>query len=224
MVPAWFWLPRPDGHNVTKAGEVLVDNPPSKPWMRLLALSYFCAGVGYVISATFLVVIVERQPALQGYGLWVWLTVGLTAAPACFIWDRIARRTGELQAMLLAFALQIVGIVLPALDVSATLVLLSAALYGGTFIGIVSLMLVYVVPKVVGVFANTNQELPALTTGLIALSDFLRDYGLFLAAAIGIGIWLLTRLLKNPRGHSLSYGSAMYSVPTAVSCRSFKSK
>ncbi len=63
---------------------------------------------------------------------------------------------------------------------------------------IVTLMLVYVVPKVVRVFINTGQELPGLTTALIALSDFLRDYGLVLVAVLGIGIWLTIRLLKNP--------------------------
>ncbi|MFW2404112.1 MAG: type II secretion system inner membrane protein GspF [Gammaproteobacteria bacterium] len=65
-------------------------------------------------------------------------------------------------------------------------------------LGIVSLMLVYVVPKVVGVFANTGQELPTLTTALIFLSDFLRDYGLLLAAGLGILAWIINRLLKNP--------------------------
>ncbi|MBT8443079.1 MAG: type II secretion system inner membrane protein GspF [Gammaproteobacteria bacterium] len=65
-------------------------------------------------------------------------------------------------------------------------------------LGIVSLMLIYVVPKVVGVFANTGQKLPALTTALISLSDFLRDYGLLLAAGLGIVAWIVSRLLKNP--------------------------
>jgi len=40
-------------------------------------------------------------------------------------------------------------------------------------LGIVTLMLVYVVPKVVDVFRTTGQQLPLLTRGLIALSDFL---------------------------------------------------
>jgi general secretion pathway protein F len=65
-------------------------------------------------------------------------------------------------------------------------------------VGIVSLMLVYVVPKVVGVFANTGQELPALTSGLIALSDFMRDYGLATAAGLALAGWLTSRWLKNP--------------------------
>jgi hypothetical protein len=49
---------------------------------------------------------------------------------------------------------------------------------------IVSGMLVYVVPKVVGVFSNTGRDLPGLTVMLIALSDFLRDYGIFLLVAL----------------------------------------
>ena len=65
-------------------------------------------------------------------------------------------------------------------------------------ISIVTLMLVYVVPKVVRVFTNTGQELPGLTTALIAISDFLRDYGLVLAAILGVGAWLVHRMLKNP--------------------------
>jgi len=65
-------------------------------------------------------------------------------------------------------------------------------------IGIVSLMLVYVVPKVVRVFTNTGQELPGLTTALIALSDFLSNYGLMLVVALGIGAWIAYRVLKNP--------------------------
>ena len=63
---------------------------------------------------------------------------------------------------------------------------------------IVSLMLVYVVPKVVGVFANTGQELPALTTALIALSDFLRDYGVFVLILIGVLSWVARRALQHP--------------------------
>jgi MFS family permease len=161
-LPAWFWLPRPDGQAVTKSGEVLEDDPPPKGWMRMLAFAYFCAGVGYVISATFLVVIVEGQTSLRGLGAWVWLVVGLTGIPACVAWDRLARRIGELQAMLLAYALQIVGIVLSAFEVSPTVLFLSAFLYGGTFIGIVSLML-----TMAGKFYPTR---PAKPMGRLTLS------------------------------------------------------
>lgn len=59
-------------------------------------------------------------------------------------------------------------------------------------------LLTYVVPEVVKVFDNTGQELPALTAGLIALSDFLRHQGIFLLLLL-IGAIVLTRyLLKKP--------------------------
>lgn len=213
-LPAWFWLPRPDGQGVTKAGEVLVDNPPSRPWMRLLALSYFCAGVGYVISATFLVLIVERQPELQGFGVWGWLVVGLTGIPACVFWDRFARRLGELKALQLAYALQIVGIVLPAFDVSAAMLLLSAALYGGTFIGIVTLML-----TMVGKFYPTRPAKPmgrlTLSYGIAqviapalagSLAETSGSYAgsLIMAAVVmlvGMGLlWMLMKMPQHPLG------------------------
>jgi len=61
-------------------------------------------------------------------------------------------------------------------------------------IAIISFMLATVVPKIVGVFENTSGELPALTRGLIATSDFLRDHWLLLLiaiAAVFYGIWWL---------------------------------
>ena len=62
---------------------------------------------------------------------------------------------------------------------------------------IVSALLVYVVPKVVGVFENTGQELPTLTRAMIAGSDFLRDYGFVLLGLIAVGIFIFTRLLRR---------------------------
>lgn len=163
FIPAWGWLPRPDNNPFTTSGVKMEDRPPQRGWIILLFSSYFCAGFGYVISATFLVVIVEAEPDLQGYGELAWLVVGMAAAPACFIWDRIARKTGELKALALAFALQIVGIILPTLfDANLSLVLFSAALYGGTFIGIVSLML-----TMMGKFYPTK---PAKPMGKLTLS------------------------------------------------------
>ncbi|MSR08026.1 MAG: type II secretion system protein GspF [Gammaproteobacteria bacterium] len=63
---------------------------------------------------------------------------------------------------------------------------------------IVSGMLVYVVPKVVGVFSNTGRELPGLTVFLIALSDFLRDYGLLLLVGVVGATIAGGRALRQP--------------------------
>ena len=140
-IPAWRWLPRPNSNGMTISGAELVDNPPSNRFLYLMLSAYFCAGYGFVISATFIVAIVERQEALQGFGPMVFLILGLSAAPACIIWDLIARKVGVLTALLIAYLVQVLGILLPALSDSATAVILSAVLFGGTFIGIVSLVL-----------------------------------------------------------------------------------
>jgi general secretion pathway protein F len=63
-------------------------------------------------------------------------------------------------------------------------------------VAIVFFLLVSVVPKVVEVFRNSEAQLPLLTRGLIAGSDFMRAYGLFIVIAIGLGIWLFTRWLR----------------------------
>jgi general secretion pathway protein F len=80
--------------------------------------------------------------------------------------------------------------------------ILNAMIYPVTLtilaVAIVSLMLVYVVPKVVGVFANTGQDLPVLTSSLIALSDFLRSWGLALVIAIAAAAWVFRRVLRQP--------------------------
>ncbi len=66
-------------------------------------------------------------------------------------------------------------------------------------LAIISFMLATVVPKIVGVFENTSAELPALTTGLIATSDFLRGYWpLVIAGAAAIG-WLVWWILQQEK-------------------------
>jgi len=77
---------------------------------------------------------------------------------------------------------------------------------------IVTLMMTYVVPKVVGVFVNTGQELPGPTAALIAISDFIQAYGwlvLIVLAGLGFGA---VRLLRQP-GPKRSFDLFMLKVP-----------
>lgn len=142
LVPAWRWRPPvPPAPPPASAGAA---DGPSRRWLLTMAGSYFAAGWGFVISATFTVTIVEREPALAGQGAAAWALVGLAAMPAVFLWDRVARRLGELRALLLAFGLQTLSVVLPALSGSLAAALLGALGYGATFIGIVSMTLALV--------------------------------------------------------------------------------
>ncbi|HET8699214.1 MAG TPA: type II secretion system F family protein, partial [Gammaproteobacteria bacterium] len=62
---------------------------------------------------------------------------------------------------------------------------------------IVTLMLVYVVPKVVDVFRTTGQQLPLLTRALIALSDFILHWWPFLIFGIVLAIVAAQRALRS---------------------------
>ena len=64
--------------------------------------------------------------------------------------------------------------------------------------GIVSALLVYVVPKVVNVFETQHAELPIMTRALIAVSNFFRSYGIWLLIAVAIASFLVARWLRNP--------------------------
>jgi general secretion pathway protein F len=64
-------------------------------------------------------------------------------------------------------------------------------------LAIISFMLATVVPRIVNVFENTSAELPGLTRGLIATSDFLRDNWLLLLIGVGAALWGLWWLLQK---------------------------
>jgi general secretion pathway protein F len=62
-------------------------------------------------------------------------------------------------------------------------------------VAIVFFLLVSVVPRIVEVFRNSNAELPLLTQVLIATSDFMRAWGIYLFIAIGAALFLFVRAL-----------------------------
>jgi len=66
---------------------------------------------------------------------------------------------------------------------------------------IVTFMLIYIVPKVVGVFESTGQDLPILTRALIAFSGFIQGWWWAILAAVGIAIYSIRRTLaqEGPR-------------------------
>ncbi|HSN80264.1 MAG TPA: YbfB/YjiJ family MFS transporter, partial [Rhodoferax sp.] len=135
LVPALRWLPPPDTSGLTTSGQKLQDKPPSSLYLRIFMAAYFCAGFGYVVSVTFIVAIVNQLPGLDGWGNLVFLAIGIGAAPACINWDFIARRIGDLNALILAAVLQIAGTLLPVLVPGLWSAMLGSLLFGGTFIG-----------------------------------------------------------------------------------------
>ncbi|MES9939207.1 MAG: YbfB/YjiJ family MFS transporter [Candidatus Thiodiazotropha sp. 6PLUC2] len=205
LVPAWRWLPPPETATLTRSGQVMSDNPPSRLFLRLFMAAYFCAGVGYVVSATFIVAIVDQIPGLEGKGAWTFLLLGLAATPACVVWDLIARKTGYLNALIIAFVIQIVGILLPVVEAELTYALVGALLFGGTFIGIVSLVLTMagryyptrpakMMGKMTVSYGIAQIIAPAITGAIAAYSGDYQSGLYFAAIMMVIGAIILWRL------------------------------
>ena len=111
--------------------------------LRRFILAYGLFGFGYVITATFVSDMVRADPLLQPAEHWVWLCVGLTAAPSAPLWTWAGRRWGTERAFAAACLIEAVGV---ALSVSGGMwrVLLGAGLLGGTFVGLTAMGLVKV--------------------------------------------------------------------------------
>jgi general secretion pathway protein F len=62
---------------------------------------------------------------------------------------------------------------------------------------IVSILLTYVVPKVVDVFEANHAKLPFATRVLVGISSFLRNYGIWLVIAIAVAAFVFWRSLKS---------------------------
>jgi len=81
-----------------------------------------------------------------------------------------------------------------------------------TAIAIISFMLAYVIPMVVGVFGNFDTELPLLTRIMIASSDYIRGYWHVTTIAIVALIYGIRRLLRN-EGPRRKYHRMLLRVP-----------
>ncbi|CAG6392258.1 Putative MFS family arabinose efflux permease [Actinacidiphila cocklensis] len=118
--------------------------PPPRPrthrWFGALFASYTLEGIGYIVAGTFLVAAIgQGSPGWAGSGAWV--VVGLAAVPSAALWARLGRRWSRPGLLLTALVVQAVGIALPALAGGIGAALVSAVLFGATFIGVSTLAL-----------------------------------------------------------------------------------
>ncbi|RUO29847.1 type II secretion system protein GspF [Aliidiomarina sedimenti] len=64
-------------------------------------------------------------------------------------------------------------------------------------VAVIIFLLASVVPEIVSQFADQGQQLPGVTLFLIALSDFVRDYGLFLGLLIVVLLVAFKRMMNQ---------------------------
>lgn len=67
-------------------------------------------------------------------------------------------------------------------------------------IGVLIFLLVFFIPRFQLVFQGFNAELPMLTQMIVGVSEAVRSYGLFLAAAIAVGVISVRSWFKSEKG------------------------
>ena len=138
-IPVALLLPRPQGP--ARAAPSARTDTRDGSLLRLI-VAYGLVGFGYVITATFVADMVRTDPVLQPAEHWVWLCVGLTAAPSVALWGWAGRRWGNERAFALGCLVEAVGVALSVLGGGIWSILLAAGLLGGTFVGLTAIGLI----------------------------------------------------------------------------------
>ena len=79
-------------------------------------------------------------------------------------------------------------------------------------IGVVTALMAFVVPKLVGLFENQKAELPFSTKLLIGMSNFILNYGLVSLGVIALLVVGIQHFLKNPK-NQLKWHKALLNIP-----------
>ena len=140
---AWVvaWMLVPGGSAPPRAAG---SSGPGRADRRLAALilAYGLFGFGYVITATFISTMVRSAAEIRALEPVIWLVVGLAAVPSVALWTWIGRRWGNDRSLALACLVEGVGVAMSVLVTGELAVVVSAALLGGTFMGITALGLI----------------------------------------------------------------------------------
>ena len=166
--------------------------------MAILSTGYFFQGGGYIIIGTYLVVLagpVFGDTAAAS----TWLIAGIATAAAPLTWSAVAARIGTVKALTACYCLQVFGALLAVFGSSPIVLIIAAALFGFTFIGVV--MMTIGVGTQMGV-ANASAKLtswysigqivgPALVAA--ALSEHIA--AAFVASAIALAVAMALTLV-----------------------------
>lgn len=184
-LPAWQL--RTAG-KATQPSQAVANGPR---WFGALLASYSLEGVGYVIAGTFLVAAINQTTA-GPIGGTAWVLVGLAAIPSTALWAWLSRAWSRPTLLVTALILQAIGLALPVLSGGTIPALLSATLFGATFLGICGMTLA------IGAHLQVPRAVAILTTGY----------------SIGqiIGPLAVTPLLHNGYHQALLIGAAIVTL------------
>lgn len=188
-------------------------------WPAMLAYAVF--GLGYIGYMTFVVAFLQSLDAAPTLVQSFWFMLGLAAAASGYVWGPVVRRLVPRYSLALLLGLLTVGALLPVLVPRTWSLVLSAVLFGGTFLAVVSaltrLVRLYlpeerwtaVLGNATALFA-TGQLIGPTLTGAIA--DMRNGLALgLLGSAVLLGLATLTVLFgPGPeRGRAVADGAVL---------------
>jgi len=106
-----------------------------------LLISYGFAGATFSIGTTFIISIMAESPALADSRNLAWIFLGIALAPSCFFWMKVSSKLGDFKALVVAYLIQAIGCALPVLFPSTGSALIGGFMFGGCFMGIVTVVL-----------------------------------------------------------------------------------
>jgi MFS family permease len=104
--------------------------------MAILSTGYFFQGGGYIIIGTYLVVLAGPVFGATAAAS-TWLIAGIATAASPLTWSAVAARIGTVRALTLCYCLQVFGALLAVFGSTPIVLIIAAALFGFTFIGVV---------------------------------------------------------------------------------------
>ncbi|NOK63924.1 MAG: putative arabinose efflux permease, MFS family [Chloroflexi bacterium AL-W] len=103
-------------------------------------VAYFLFGLGYITYMTFVIAFLRSSGievwALSGF----WVILGTSSFASAFVWSRLLEQTKGGQALAVVQSVVSLGAVLPLFSTSLSVIFLSAILFGGSFLNVVSVV------------------------------------------------------------------------------------
>ena len=178
LVAVILLLPHPEGRaNGQREPDIVWTRP-----LVALTLSYGLFGIGYVVTATFIVAIAREgghSPLLECL---TWLVTGTAAAVSVIAWKPVERRYGVPAAYLAALLVEMVGVA-----VTVTLPFPASVLIGGALLGLTFVVITAYGLQLGRVLASGSpRRVLALMTAAFGVGQILGPLGAgFLAARTG---------------------------------------
>ena len=124
------------------ASDAAAPPQPVDSRLKLLSVAYGLFGFGYIVTATFIVLMVRGSPEAAPIEPVFWLAVGLAAIPSVAFWVAWGRHMGVMAAFAAACLVEALGVLASVAWPGVVGLLSASVLLGGTFMGLTALGLI----------------------------------------------------------------------------------